>query len=238
MEETFSIKGIILDREPFRECDSRVCVYSLERGRQDLIARGTKKIISKLAGHIEPISCANIMAIRGKRLNYFGSALEEDSYKKIKSDLDKIYCAGAGLKIFKDLIKEGAADKDIFNLLKNYLDIIENEKSAKAQFELFLHFFILKLLCLLGYKPELFYCVKCKKKTLPGGNYFSFSGGGVVCGICSRNRNSLTITDNCIKLLRLVIGKDLKRLINLKINNKLAKETINTISSFLQFYKP
>ncbi|RLC38643.1 DNA repair protein RecO [Candidatus Falkowbacteria bacterium] len=237
MEETFLIKGIILDREPFRECDSRVCVYSLENGRQDLIARGTKKIISKLSGHIEPFSCVNIMGIRGKRLNYLGSALEEDSYKQIKKNLDKIYYAGTGLRIFKDLIKEGVAEKEIFYLLKNYLNILNKEELGKTQLELFLHFFILKLLCLLGYRPELFYCVKCKKKALPGGNYFSFSGGGLVCNTCQKNKNSLTLSDNSVKLLRLVLKEDLKKLCNLKIDDKLAKEIIKTISSFLQYYK-
>ena len=235
MEETFSIKGIILDRESFRERDSKVCVYSLERGRQDLVARGTKKITSKLAGHIGPITCAGIVGIRGKCINYLGTALEENSYKQIKNNLDKLYYSGIALRTFKDLIREEEPEKEIFYLLKNYLDILNKEDFSKAQLELFLHFFILKLLSFLGYAPELFICVKCKKKILPGGNYFSFSGGGVICGICPRNKNSLTITDNCIKLLRLVIGKDLKKLINLKINNKLAKETINTISSLFQY---
>ena len=43
MEETFYTRAIILKRSPWRENDSKVTVYSLERGRLELVARGTKK---------------------------------------------------------------------------------------------------------------------------------------------------------------------------------------------------
>ena len=236
MEETFSIKGIILDRESFRERDSKVCVYSLERGRQDLVARGTKKITSKLAGHIEPITYAGIMGIRGKRINYLGSAMEENSYKQIKNNLDKLYYSGIALRTFKDLIREEEPEKEIFYLLKNYLDILNKEDFSKVQLELFLHFFILKLVTFLGYTPELYNCTKCKKKILPAGNRFNLSSGGIICRGCGRNKEDLTITDNCIKLLRLVINKDIRELHKIKANNSISKEAITIIRSFLQYY--
>ena len=47
MEETYNTKAIILNRQPFRERDSRVTIFSLERGKLILVARGTKKITSK-----------------------------------------------------------------------------------------------------------------------------------------------------------------------------------------------
>ncbi|MFH1822239.1 MAG: recombination protein O N-terminal domain-containing protein [Patescibacteria group bacterium] len=43
MEETYTTKAIVLNRQPFRENDSRVVVYSFEQGKMELVARGTKK---------------------------------------------------------------------------------------------------------------------------------------------------------------------------------------------------
>ena len=105
------------------------------------------------------------------------------------------------------------------------------------QLELYLHFFILKLLVFLGYAPELYFCVKCKKKILPGYNRFNFNRGGIVCGECKSGKEGLTITDNCIKLLRLVIKEKIGKLSKVKVTNNIANETINIIRSFLQFYK-
>ena len=87
MEETYATKAIVLNRVPFRENDIRVSLYSSDQGRLDLIARGARKTKSKIAGHIEPISLARIMVIRGKRLDYLGSAINEASYFNIKNDL-------------------------------------------------------------------------------------------------------------------------------------------------------
>ena len=69
MEETFNTKAIILKREPFWEADTRVVVYSLEKGKLHLIARGTKKISSKLAGHLEPMNFVDLMVVRGKQFD-------------------------------------------------------------------------------------------------------------------------------------------------------------------------
>lgn len=43
MEETFYTGAIILKRSPWRENDSKVIVYSLEKGKLELVARGTKR---------------------------------------------------------------------------------------------------------------------------------------------------------------------------------------------------
>jgi DNA repair protein RecO (recombination protein O) len=124
MEETFVTKALILKRQPWRECDSRVIIFSLDRGRLEFIARGAQKLESKLAGHLEPITLATIMAIKGKGFDYIGSAATLDAFLIIKSDLNKIYYAGRALAWLEKLTKEGEGDHNLFFLAGEYLDLL------------------------------------------------------------------------------------------------------------------
>lgn len=233
MEETYNLTAIILNRRPFSENDGRVAVYSGERGKLELTVRGLKKIKSKLAGHLEPITLASIMAVRGRQYDYVGAAVSEDCYFNIKSDLDKLAAAGEAIRIFNKIIKTGQADAEIFELLKNFFNVLEN--NAKGAYNFLCRLFIFKLLVKLGHKPELHHCVKCQAKVTPAGLKFDLARGGLICDNC-RTKSGLTISENSVKLLRLAEKNDFKKIIKIKINKKTEGEAENIISSFLDYH--
>ena len=233
MEETFQIKAINLKRNPFREYDSKIVVYSQEKGKLELIARGTKKISSKLSGHIEPINESDIMVVRGKQFDYAGSAVCRNSYINIKTDFEKIQTTGQIFKIVIELVKFEYIDKDIYSLLKEYLETVNDKKNINLN--IVKNYFILKLLLILGYKPELFRCIKCQKKISPTGNKFDYSRGGIICKNCPKGKNNLTINENSIKLLRLIINHKLEHILNIKIDKKTSQQIDTIISSFYNY---
>ncbi len=121
MEVTYRTKAIVLDRQPCAEADSRVIVYSLERGRLELTARGTAKLLSKLAGHLEPFNIVDLMVIKGRGADYAGAVTSLVSVNLLKQDLPKISSAGYVCGLTKQLIKAGEAESRIFNSLGQYL---------------------------------------------------------------------------------------------------------------------
>ena len=245
MEETRNTAAFILNRQPYRENDALVTVYTADSGKLFLWARGVKKLKSKLAGHIEPLTMADIMIIRGKSRDYIGSAVTRESYLGIREDLNKLYYAGQALSLFNRLVKESQADERLFFLLGRWLEAL-NDSSVefrKQDGELLLSFFILRLASELGYKPEVSKCLSGGEDIKPGQNYFSLMGGGIVCGKCfeaSRGQESfsqgfLTISDNCVKIIRFIMDNKFKMAGKLKIERKLAKELYGLVSNFLDF---
>ncbi len=230
MEETYNLTAIILNRRAQGEGDGRVTVYSLERGKLELTVRGMKKIKSKLAGHLEPLTLGEIMAIRGRQYDYVGAAVSENCYADIKNNLDKLTVAGEAVNIFNKLVKAGQADEKLFNLLKDYLEILNSLDSGQLN-----SFFIFKLLSELGYKPELYCCVNCGGKLAPAGLKFDASRGGLVCDKCPAEPG-LTISENSVKLLRLAENCDLKKLVKIKTDKKTEKEARIIMSSFLKYF--
>jgi len=229
-EVTLKTKAIILRRESFLENDSRVLVYTADFGRLDLIARGTQKMSSKLAAHLEPLNLTEIMIIKGKQYDYLGSAISEEIFSDIKNDLDKIKIAGQSINILNNLIKETHPDKDIFELLKNTLDFIN--KSDLTEFNWQRQVFTLKLISLLGHQPEVHRCVACGKNLPAGNNKFSFNLGGIICSQCVE-AGSIRISDQAIEILKLILERDISDTKILDIN---LDEVENIIEKFRIYY--
>lgn len=256
MEETKNTQAIILNRQAYRENDSLVTLYTPDQGKLSLIARGTKKISSKLAGHIEPLTLADIMIVRGKGFNYLGSAVTRETFQEIRSDLNRLYYAGQAINIFSRGVLENESDGRLFFLLVDWLKILNNFSGprdsnlaarlelSKENGELLLAFFTLKLLTELGYKPEMYKCVSCSQAIKSGQNYFNLANGGMICSSCLENdrqsgnlviNNILTISDYCVKIIRFIIDKQFDQAEKLRIDKKLIKELSILVKSFLNF---
>ena len=235
MEETFNAKAIILRRLPFREADSRITVYTRDQGKLELVARGTRKQKSKLAGHIEPLNLVNLMVVRGRQFDYAGSVFTENAFLEIKKDLAKVQIAGEAIGIFNKLIKVEAADEGLFFLLHDFLIILDSGLILEEGLELFQYFFIFKLLNQLGYGPELYECLVCKDNLKSRKFSFNISQGGLICDNCKSEEKNLTVSVNCAKLLRLSQDNSFVYLAKIKVNLNTNKEAINLIRSFYNY---
>lgn len=155
MEQTFNTRAIILDRKDYREDDSRIIVYSEKKGKLNLIARGGKKMKSKLSGHIEPLTLSRLMVVNGREFDYVGTARGEDFYTRIKEDLLSVSWAGQALKAVDVFSREEENDggAEVFNLLSDFLSILPT--IAAGAREPFYWLFILKLLVISGFGPDL-----------------------------------------------------------------------------------
>jgi DNA repair protein RecO (recombination protein O) len=246
MEATKNSPALILQRRPYRENDSLVTAYTLNFGKLALVARGAKKLQSKLAGHLEPLTRADLMIIAGRGFDYVGAAAGADTYPGIRADLNKLYYAGRALGLFDRLVKESQADGRLFFLLADWLRLV-NDYAADFSRErggLFYAWFVWKFLAELGYGPQLYQCLQCGRELKPG-NYFNLLNGGVLCRGCwegekrlsSPVRNELIpISDNVIKIMRFLINNDLAAAAKLTIFQKDIKELTALLDKFLIYH--
>ena len=149
----YNLQAIILKRQIFREDDLLVTVYSLERGKLILQAKGAKKIKSKLAGHLEPVNLCRLEVVRGKQIDRVIGAQTINSFLKIKSDLLKLGYASYAVELIFELTKENHQDKAIFELLSKALNFLENEEQLD-RLKVARIAFGFKLLFFLGFDPR------------------------------------------------------------------------------------
>ena len=146
----YNLSVIILKRQDFKEDDLLVTVYSLEKGKLTLLARGAKKIKSKLAGHLEPVSLSYLNIVDGRSIDQLIGAAMLQSYGKIKTDIDKLSAAGWFLNLLDQQTMENHPDARVFLLTRKYLDFLEQKSQDYAIAKLAGGF---KLLHLLGLNP-------------------------------------------------------------------------------------
>ncbi len=228
---THLVRGIILKKQDYRESDRLFVIYTDELGKISAVAKGVRKIKSKMAGHLELFSVINLMVAPGKNNYQIAGADREENFLNIKSDLGKTVLGSFCLEVVDIFTKTDHPDIKIYELLLEILKVFDNGKNKNFLKTYALSkFFILKLLSLLGWTPELYSCVKCKKKITPSGNFFDAERGGLTCGQCGRGE--LPISTAAIKILRFVLKNDFKKISTLKISKVNIKESAKTIDVF------
>jgi DNA repair protein RecO (recombination protein O) len=235
MSETYRTTGIILGRTGFREHDLRVSVLTADRGKLLLVARGGKKLRSKLAAHLEPFSLTEIMAVRGKTYDYAGAAVSQRCHVSLKTDFDKIAATGRVLGMIDRAVKEGSADAGLFELVEEFLREMD-EPLATGMPNLLADLALLKFINKAGYRPQLRECVICKEKLKPGGNRFDLNRNGAAHSSCTSGKLTLEMSDDCVKVLRLADEQSLSRLTKLKISNKLQCEIKKFVESSIGYH--
>ncbi len=128
-------KAIVLDKEDCGDLDSRVALYSADLGRINAKVKSSRKITSKLAGHLEPgkFVWARIIELGGFQVV---DALSDGSLPISPKTM-------AGLRMLKDMTVERDPDPELWAL-------IENGRLGAGE-----------LLSLLGFAPQFASCRTC-----------------------------------------------------------------------------
>ncbi|MDD5341703.1 MAG: DNA repair protein RecO [Patescibacteria group bacterium] len=227
MSKTYTTQGIILRRRDYHENDRLFYIYTKELGKIEFLAKGTKKITSKLNSSLEPFYLVNLMIAKGKIFDKLANVNVVKSYENIRSDKDLVgfFLINYLGEILDNLIVGQTPQNKKYDLLLELLDILNDEigrsRENKKEFFLMLaNIYALKVLNLLGYRPEIQRCLVCHKAILLTKNIFDFSRGGVICEDCKKVcliEDYIKVSDRVIKILQLAETKDLKNFLDMKI---------------------
>ncbi|MEK7616841.1 MAG: DNA repair protein RecO [Patescibacteria group bacterium] len=83
----FKTEGIILKRRNFGEADRILTVFSLQRGKIVVLAKGVRRITSRRAGNVELLNRVVMYLYQGKGMPVLTEAESLENFEKIKSDL-------------------------------------------------------------------------------------------------------------------------------------------------------
>ena len=141
-------------------------------------------------------------------------------FYKIRTDLDKLEYAVHITKIIKDVTNENENSYKILQLYLNTLYMIaESEKDP----DFIISVFKIKLLCILGFKPQVEMCKECKTKENIA--YFSIKDNGVKCEDCAKvDKSCIKISLSTWTALKFIIGATAKQLFSFNLKDESLKE--------------
>ncbi|MFH0969040.1 MAG: DNA repair protein RecO [Patescibacteria group bacterium] len=219
----YKYTGIILNKKDVGETDRIYTIYTLESGKIMVLAKSVRKANAKLAGFLENFTLAEIFIAKSQGMGKITGSLVINNFPKMRENLEAVGSVFKSTELLNKLIKDENDDPKIFELLKEYLETMNNLDSQEDNFKLEIISlgFIFKLLEELGYKIEANNCLECGEKIKEGNNFFDPEQGGILCGKCYPNiRKGIKINSNSIKILRIFFQNSLKSLLKLKADKK------------------
>lgn len=146
--------AIILTRTDYGEADRILTLLTPEYGKLHLLAKGVRRVKSKLAGGIELFSVSTITFMHGRSSGGLGTLIStrlNKYYSSIVQDLDRTML---GYELIKQLnkITEDQAEADYFELLQQTFEVLDDDA---VQLPLLRFWFQAQLLRLGGHTPNL-----------------------------------------------------------------------------------
>jgi DNA repair protein RecO (recombination protein O) len=142
----FKVEGIILRRSDYSEADRILTIFSKEKGKVRVIAKGVRKLTSRKAAALELFNFSEIFITEGKGMGIVTEAEVKNSFRKWRDDLIRVGVAYYFCEIVDKLTADEEGHREVFELLRNALSKLEDSKLKQQVFE-----FECKLLSTLGY---------------------------------------------------------------------------------------
>ncbi|WP_051914408.1 DNA repair protein RecO [Thermorudis peleae] len=198
----YRVEAIVLRRYDLGEADRILVLYTLQRGKLRVKARGVRRPRSRLAGHLELFARTQLVLAQGHELDVVAQAMLLDPHRGLRESELRVAYAGYCAELLDALTSEADPQSAIFHLLAETLAALAHSSDP---------FFIVRhyelcLLTLLGFRPELYRCLACDRELQPLTHAFVPSLGGLVCADCAAQYpGALAASVPVVKALRLLL---------------------------------
>ena len=91
-QRSYSTEAITLKRTDLGEADRIVTLFTPGKGKYHAIAKGTRRPVSKLAGHLELLSRSQLQLALGRNLDIVTQAEGRENFLHLRSDLWHMTC--------------------------------------------------------------------------------------------------------------------------------------------------
>lgn len=207
---TRNLEGIIISRKNIGEADKLLAIFTKEEGKIKAVARGSRKIKSRLASQIELFDTGNFQLVEGKTFNIVAGAETRAVGSRVAGDLNKFRDFSYLCEILKQILPEGVPFPELYTLTVDAMTRLQ--ASTEPQRLIILDYFTAQLLRLSGFLPDILQCDKCGEILIEQNSY---AGGicGVKCSVCA-GKGDLTLKE--YKLLRLFYAGGINQVLAIK----------------------
>jgi len=179
-------EGVILKSMDFRESSRILTVYTRDFGKQSLLAKGVRGPKSRLAAATGPLNYVGLVFYR-KEQRELQLLSQCDLVRPWRSLTDSLEAMAAAMAICEllNLVVQGEEEhRALFDLLVRSLDAVNGATNNGVNA---FYLFEVRLLDLLGFRPELRLCARCGRD-LEGDEgeamAFDLHHGSVACSVC------------------------------------------------------
>lgn len=227
----YKVEGIVIRSMDYGEGHKIISLYTREAGRLGVMARGAKKLKSRLGGVTQLFTYGEFVVYKAGQMGTLNHGEPIDAHQKLREDLMKAAYASYIAELYEKLTGEAEPNGMLFEQLLAALKALEEGKDPLTV----AHIIEMKMLALSGYLPELSHCVSCGE--VEGEMALSPSNGGLLCRACrGKDPSAIPLKEGTLKLLRLYQRMDLRRLGNVDIKPETGIQLKKSMRALMDTY--
>jgi DNA repair protein RecO (recombination protein O) len=207
---TTNVEAIILSRKDYYEADRMVVAYTKSLGKIKILAKGSRRLKSKMASHIEPFCVGKYFLAEGKTSYILAGAESIHTNSGLTENIEIYKDASYVCELLQMVSVENQASEAIFNETKKILSLMSKVDGKKRK--ILLRYFEYFLLSRIGYEPDYIQCKICQG-TITQQPSYTGDFEGVTCEKCSAGSQNIRLST--LKVLRLFTKEDLSTIINI-----------------------
>lgn len=235
-------EGIVLKQTKAAYGRRMILLFSKKYGK---ISAGTgisEKGRNRAALALRPFTYGRYELYKNRDSFNLNNAEVIKSYYKIGEDVDKYMNSSYVLEFTEKLLQEGQPSQGLFNLILDYLSVIENRQ--KSHITIVLGYQV-KAFKIMGVLPELHTCISCGSKISKENppSYLDIENGGIVCSKCGHkvgntDRDLLIYSVNfgIVNILRYFADHSLRDLEGLALDESVGNNLQVLIKKYAEYH--
>jgi len=180
---TYSLTAVNVGSFALGESDKVLTLFSVERGLSKAVAKGARKPGAKIAGRADVLNVNRLMLATGRSLDIITQAEGVETFPSLRHDLNRLAYGLYYAELTSQFGQGLAEESDIY--FEKLCEALRLQAAGQVDGALLCLEFELFILDLMGYRPELDYCVGCRQAlTDYNVSAFDHDAGGILCDSC------------------------------------------------------
>ncbi len=212
-------KGIILSESNMNDFDKMLTILT-PNGKIGCAAKGARRPKSLLMAGTQIFAFGEYMLYQGTSSYHINSCDTIEVFYPIRTDLDKLKYASYMTKIINDVTDE---NQNTYRILQLFLNSLYMVSETDKDLDFILCVFKLRLLCYLGFTPQIKECLNCKTKE--NLSYFSIKDNGFKCNSCGKvDKSTIQISESTKTAIQYIVLSDPKKIFSFQISKENMEE--------------
>jgi DNA repair protein RecO (recombination protein O) len=238
---SFQTEAIIIKQFDLGESDKIITCYTKDYGKIRAVARGVRMSKSPISGTVLPFNYNYMVFYQGRSMPRINQVKNIYSFTELRENLKKMAYASYMAEFVEKVGLENAPNQALFSLLlSNFYQLLKAGNDELKYIDLI---FNIKVLAILGIKPELEHCVICNRElNYYQQNIFNIEHGGLECQDCYKEHRDETdiyryfVLGETIQIIKKILGNGIQPLLNIKISDRACQEIEQLIRNFTIFH--
>jgi DNA repair protein RecO (recombination protein O) len=231
---TYQADAIVLHRLDYGDADRIVTLLTREHGKLAAIAKGARRSRARTGSSLDLFGRSRMMLAKGRNLDVVAQVEHRGDVRNIVGNVQRTAYACLVAEVVDKVLEDRHPVDDVFDLVAQTIDRLNGtDRSPRVDAA----WFLMRILDLLGYQPQLHDCAACGTALSETASLFSPLLGGVLCAGCGAHRQAGSpVSVTGLKVLRVMAAADADLYARLRLSPAVLTEVEQALQALLEYH--